>query len=310
MDYLIYGIVAIVVLFTVSGLTIVKQSTVKIVEFLGKYYKTLSPGLHYILPVLMNVRSTVDMRETICDFEKQTIITKDNVKCEIDGIGFFKITKPEKAIYEVSNYYKSISQLMMTNLRNVFGKMTLDEAQVSRTEISKTILQEINQITLDWGIEITNVEIQSITPPQNIVQAMSLEMEAERKKRSLILESEGEKAAIITRAEAKNRQVVIEAEAEKQREVLAAEAKAKAQMIAADAQRRALEELDEFMGCKDKVREFFMVMSYIDSMKAMTQGENEKVVYMPFESSKILTSLGFASSVVDGANKEKDFFGR
>ncbi|MBQ0016423.1 MAG: SPFH/Band 7/PHB domain protein [Bacteroidales bacterium] len=304
-------IIVLIIVYIISGITIVRQSTVKVIECLGKYYKTFSPGLHFILPIMiMKVRATVDMRETICDFRKQTIITKDNVKCEVDGIGFFKIKQPEKAIYAVSNYYESISQLMMTNMRNVFGMLTLDEAQVSRTEICKTMLQDINKITQAWGIEITNVEIQSITPPENIIQAMSLEMESERKKRSMILESEGEKAAIITRAEAKNRQVIIEAEAEKQKEVLEAEAKAKAQQISAEAQRRSFEELDCFIGNKENVRDFVLTMNYIESLKEMSHGENGKVVYMPYEATKFLASLGCATGIMDKGNKSNEFFMR
>ena len=308
MNNVVIVVLIVVGVIILRGITIVRQSTVKIVEYLGRYSKTFSPGLHYRIPLLMRVRAMVDTRETICDFEKQTVITKDNVKCVIDGVGFFKIIQPEKAIYAVSDYYNSISQLMMTNLRNVLGQLTLDEAQTSRSEVSRTILHDINLITAAWGIEVTNVEIQSITPPDNIVQAMSLEMEAERKKRSLILESEGEKAATIKRAEAKNRQIIIEAEAEKQKEILEAEAKSEAQRIEALAQKNALDVLHTFMGDKDKAREFVLMKSYIDSLIRMTEGENEKTVFMPYESSELLKAIGLSDGLRPNASTGGGFF--
>lgn len=295
----IYCAIAIVVIIILRGITTVKQSTVKIVEFLGKYQSTLNPGIHYIVPILSRVRATIDMRETICDFPAQTIITKDNVQCKIDGIGFFRIVSASKAIYEVGDYYESISQLMQTHLRNIFGTVTLDEAQTSRDTISSTVVNDLNQITRQWGITITNIEIQSITPPQAIVDAMAMEMEAERKKRSLILASEGEKCAIIKKAEAQSQQMIIEAEAAKQRDILAAQAAATSERLSAEAQKAMMQELDKYLDDKEKVREYLVTMSYLETLASIGGGQNGKTIFMPFEASNLLSSMGILGQTTD-----------
>ena len=221
-----FVLVSVVIFFVItilSGIRIVQQSTVKIVERLGKYHKTLESGINVIIPFLDKIRqistrrvrvdfqgrsyvskemiSYIDLRERVYDFPRQNVITRDNVTLEINAILYFQITDPFKAIYEVEDLVMAIEKLTQTTLRNVIGELELDQTLTSRDTINTKLRNILDEATDKWGVKVTRVELQDINPPKDIRDAMEKQMRAERERRETILIAEGEKRAKILQAE-------------------------------------------------------------------------------------------------------------
>ncbi len=233
--------IALVVLFALKkGIYFVPQNRGYVIYTLGRYDKTLSAGLNFIIPFIQAVAADRNLKEQSLDISSQTAITKDNISLNIDGILFMKVTDAGAATNNVTDYKLAVTQLAMTTMRNAIGSMDLDDCFQSRDSINATILSAMTEATAPWGVQVTRYEIKDINPPQSIKEDMEKQMTAEREKRSVILTAEGVKTAAITEAEGQKRARVLDAEAAKAEQVLAAEATKEAQVLEATGKAEAI----------------------------------------------------------------------
>jgi len=300
-------LVALVVIYILRGIKIVSQSETMIVERLGKYNRTLNAGINVILPIIEQAKETIvrrqtgtmtrssriDMREQVYDFDKQSVITKDNVMTEINALLYFQIVDPMKAVYEIQNLPVAIEKLTQTTLRNVVGEMELDETLTSRDTINSKLRNVLDDATNKWGVKVNRVELQDITPPESIRRTMELQMQAERNRRAEILKAEGEKQSQILNSEGEKQAEINAAEAEKQANILRAEGEAKAKVLQAEAEAAAIRNIAEAVADRgaDPVN-YLLAVKYIETLKEVAGGQQNKTVYLPYEASNLLGSLG------------------
>lgn len=320
-------LLAIVALFVISGILmcvkVVKQAQCMVIEKFGKFSRILESGLNIIVPVMDSPRAmqwrykkvdisgveyvmtspqtTIDLREQVFDFAKQNVITRDNVTIEIDAMLYFQITDVKAAVYEIANLPDAIEKLCKTSLRNVVGKLTLDECLTSRDKINSELLQVMDDATDKWGVKVNRVELKDITPPLDIQQAMEKQMRAERDRRAAILTAEGEKQAAILQAEGVRESQIKRAEGEKQALVLEATGQAEARIKVADAERNAIQLIQESLGnTGSDPAQYLIAIRYLESLKEMTSGKDNKVVYVPYEATGVLGSLGGIKDLLSG----------
>ena len=304
---ILYVLVALVVIYILRGIKIVSQSETMIVERLGKYNRTLNAGINVILPIVEQAKETIvrrqsgamartsriDMREQVYDFDKQSVITKDNVMTEINALLYFQIVDPMKAVYEIQNLPVAIEKLTQTTLRNVVGEMELDETLTSRYTINSKLRNVLDDATNKWGVKVNRVELQDITPPESIRRTMELQMQAERNRRAEILKAEGEKQAQILNSEGEKQAEINAAEADKQANILKAEGEAKAKVLQAEAEATAIRNIAEAVSDRgaDPVN-YLLAVKYIEALKEVAGGQDNKTVYLPYEATNMLGSLG------------------
>ena len=294
MSYVLIAIVVCVVIFAKMALVIIPQSETKIIERLGRYYATLKPGINIIIPFIDKAKnivvlnhgryvysSCIDLREQVYDFPKQNVITKDNVQTEINALLYFQIMDPFKATYEINNLPNAIEKLTQTTLRNIIGELELDETLTSRDTINTKLRAVLDDATDKWGVKVNRVELQDIIPPSTVLNAMEKQMQAERNKRAQILTSEGEKTAIINRADAQKQQAILHAEGEAQARIRKAEAEAK-----------AIELITEAVGKSTNPANYLLAQKYIQMMQELAQGDKTKTVYLPYEATNLMGSIG------------------
>lgn len=234
--YVLIGLIVLALIFAKMAIVIIPQSETKIIERLGKYYATLKPGINIIIPFIDRAKvictlvrgryvysNNIDLREQVYDFDKQNVITKDNIQMQINALLYFQIVDPFKAVYEINNLPNAIEKLTQTTLRNIIGEMELDQTLTSRDTINTKLRGVLDDATNKWGIKVNRVELQDIIPPQSVLQAMEKQMQAERDKRATILTSEGKKQADILRSEGEKAATINRAEADKQQAILRAE---------------------------------------------------------------------------------------
>ena len=271
---------ALVVIYILRGIKIVSQSETLIVERLGKYNRTLNAGINVILPIIEKAKETIarrqdgrlwatsriDMREQVYDFDKQSVITKDNVMTEINALLYFQIVDPMKAVYEIQNLPVAIEKLTQTTLRNVVGEMELDETLTSRDTINSKLRTVLDDATNKWGVKVNRVELQDITPPESIRRTMELQMQAERNRRAEILKAEGEKQAQILNSEGEKQAEINAAEADKQANILQAEGEARAKILQAEAEATAIRNISEAVADRgtDPVN-YLLAVKYIET---------------------------------------------
>ncbi|MBD2893604.1 hypothetical protein amrb99_25260 [Actinomadura sp. RB99] len=219
---------AVVATAVMRSVWIVPQARARNVERLGRYHRTLEPGISFVLPFVDRVKSLIDLREQVVSFKAQPVITEDNVVVHIDTVLFFQVTDPRAADYEIVNYIKAIEQLTATTLRNVIGTLDLEATLTSRDRINTALRGVLDDASGKWGIRVTRVEIKAIEPPASIKDAMEKQMRAEREKRAAILTAEGARASKILTAEGDKQSTILRAEGAKQAAVLEAEGQAKA----------------------------------------------------------------------------------
>jgi regulator of protease activity HflC (stomatin/prohibitin superfamily) len=300
-------LVVLVVLYVLRGIKIVSQSETMIVERLGKYNRTLNAGINVILPIVEQAKETIvrrqngsmarssriDMREQVYDFDKQSVITKDNVMTEINALLYFQIVDPMKAVYEIQNLPVAIEKLTQTTLRNVVGEMELDETLTSRDTINSKLRNVLDDATNKWGVKVNRVELQDITPPESIRRTMELQMQAERNRRAEILKAEGEKQSQILNSEGEKQAEINAAEAEKQANILKAEGEARAKVLQAEAEAAAIRNIAEAVADRgaDPVN-YLLAVKYIETLKEVASGQENKTVYLPYEATNMLGSLG------------------
>ena len=294
-----------VIILAVKTLVIIPQSETKIIERLGRYHATLQPGINVIIPfidrpklmvVMRNRRymysDSIDLREQVYDFDKQNVITKDNVQTEINALLYFQIVDPFKAVYEINNLPNAIEKLTQTTLRNIIGELELDETLTSRDTINTKLRAVLDDATNKWGVKVNRVELQDITPPYTVLQAMEKQMQAERNKRALILESEGDKASAILHSEGEKMAIINSAEAQKQKAILEAEGEAEARIRKAEAEATAIEKVTEAVGKTTNPANYLLAQKYIQMLQDVAEGKESKTVFLPYEASNLLGSLG------------------
>ena len=305
MTYVLIVIVVCILLFAKMALVIIPQSETRIIERLGRYHATLKPGVNIIIPfvdrakdIVAMVRgryvytNNIDLREQVYDFPKQNVITKDNVQTEINALLYFQIVDPFKAVYEINNLPNAIEKLTQTTLRNIIGELELDETLTSRDTINTKLRVVLDDATNKWGIKVNRVELQDITPPESVLQAMEKQMQAERNKRATILTSEGEKAAAILKSEGEKTAIINKAEADKQMAILNAEGEAQARIRKAEAEAIAIEKITEAVGKSTNPANYLLAQKYIQMLEELAAGEKTKTVYLPYEATNLMGSIG------------------
>jgi len=314
-------ILAIVIIS--AGVKVVPQSETRVVERLGRFHSVLSPGLNFIIPfidrpkmiytrrietnvagrtiVRMNATRVIDLREQVYDFPSQQVITRDNVTTEINALIYFQITDPKKAVYEIDNLPNAIEKLTQTSLRNVIGELELDETLSSRDTINSRLQNILDDATNKWGVKVNRVELQDITPPETVRVAMEKQMQAERNRRAEILNAEGEKQSLILRSEGEKASKINQAEATKQSEILRAEGEAQAIILNAEAEAEAIRRVAAVVAeTNTDPATYILAMKYIETLKEMTSGKDNKTVYVPYEASSVLSSIGSIQALFSG----------
>lgn len=233
-------LVVFVLFILFSSIKIIKQSTVGIVERLGKYHKTAQQGINFIIPFIDNFRYIIDLREQVYDFPPQPVITKDNVTMMIDTVVYFQVTDPFSYSYEIANPIAAIENLTATTLRNIVGDLELDETLTSRDLVNTKLRSILDEATDKWGIKVNRVELKNILPPADIQNAMEKQMRAEREKREAILIAEGQKTAAILEAEGQKQAAILNAEAIREASIREAEGKRQAQILEAQGEAEAI----------------------------------------------------------------------
>lgn len=315
MALVIIGIIAFLVLITVLvGVRIVPQSETRVIERLGKFNCVLSPGINLIIPYLdrpksiytrtvevyngrpfarMSTSERIDLREQVYDFPSQQVITKDNVTTEINALLYFQIVDAKKAVYEIDNFPNAIEKLTQTSLRNVIGELELDETLTSRDTINSRLQAILDEATNKWGVKVNRVELQDITPPESVREAMEKQMQAERNRRAQILQAEGEKKAQILLSEGEKQSQINAAEAAKQSEILRAEGAAQAKILEANAEAEAVNRVTEAIkATKTDPAAYMLAIKYIETLNEMVKGKDARTIYIPYEATGMLGSLG------------------
>lgn len=243
--------------------------------------------------IISRLSDKIDLREQVYDFPEQNVITKDNVTTRINALLYFQITDPIKAVYEIDNLPNAIEKLTQTTLRNVIGELELDETLTSRDTINSKLRAVLDDATNKWGVKVNRVELQDITPPDSVRNAMEQQMQAERERRAKILKAEGEKASAILQSEGAKESQINHALAEKQSQILRAEGEAEAKVLQAQAEAEAILKITSAIdGAQYNPANYLLATKYIDSLKEMVSGKDNKVVYIPYEASSLLGSLG------------------
>ncbi|MBR0350897.1 MAG: SPFH/Band 7/PHB domain protein [Clostridia bacterium] len=297
-------ILAIVLVIAFMSIKIVKQSEVYIIERLGKFSKVADAGLTIILPFFDRVRSVVSLKQQTMDVPPQGVITKDNVTITIDTVVFYQITDPAKAVYEIQNLKKGIEYLAITTIRDIIGKMNLDETFSSRDGINNQLRIVLDEATDRWGCKIDRVEIKDINPPADIRDAMEKEMNAERNKRALILESEAQRQSAVTIAQGKKEAAILEAEADKEARIRRADGEAQAIKAVAEAKAKEVQMVYDAMKKADPTDKLVQLKS-LEALEEVAKGDANKV-FIPFEATSALSSLGAIKEVLKDDKKKSD----
>ena len=285
------------------SIKIVKQSEVYIIERLGKFYKVADAGLTIIVPFLDHVRSVVSLKQQTMDVPPQGVITKDNVTITIDTVVFYQITDPAKAVYEIQSLKRGIEYLAITTIRDIVGKMNLDSTFSSRDMINNQLRILLDEATDKWGCKVNRVEIKDITPPADIRDAMEKQMNAERNKRAQILQAEGERQSAITLAQGKKEAAISEAEAEKESKIRRAAGEAEAIKKVAEARANEINLVYGAM-MNSHPDDTLVQLKSLEALKDIANGEANKV-FIPFEATSTLSSLGAIKEVMKDDKKDK-----
>ncbi len=307
-------------IFLMRAVYLVRQAEAIVVERLGRYDRTLLPGLHFVVPFIETPRSVtwsyvqqtdgkryyrfthhlyrIDLRESVYDFPKQNVITKDNVTMEINALLYYQITDPKAAIYEVSNLPEAIEKLTQTTLRDVIGSMELDESLVSRSQINERLRIILDEATDKWGVKVNRVELQEVNPPEDIRHAMEKQMRAERDRRAIIIEYEGTKRAAILEAEGVKESKILRAQGESESEVTRAQGSSQARLKIAQAEAEAIKMVQNAAPNADPMP-YLIAMQYIKSLPQMMEGKDDKMILVPYEASSLIGSLASIKKIFE-----------
>lgn len=281
---------------------LVRQAEVIIIERLGNFHRILQPGLHFIVPFIDQPRlvlwtfvkedargkatyrfseylQRIDLRESVYDFPKQNVITKDNVTMEINALLYYQITDPQAAIYEVANLPQAIEKLAQTTMRNIIGSLDLDETLTSRDKINEKLRHVLDEATDKWGVKVNRVELQEVTPPADIREAMEKQMRAERDRRAMILEAEGKKTSAI-----------LEAEGEYQSRITKAKGEAESRQMLAQAESQAISVVQQAIPNSNPLP-YLLALNYLKTLPEITKDKEGKLILVPYEASALAGSL-------------------
>src|SRR5262245_47449586 len=277
---IVLGVIAVAVIITLARtIRIVPQARAGIVERLGRYHRTLNAGLAIVIPFVDKLTPLIDLREQVHSFKPQSVITEDNLNVHIDSVGYYQVTDPKAATYEIANFIAAIEQLTVTTLRNVIGSMTLEDTLTSRDQINTQLRTVLDEATGKWGIRVNRVELKSIEPPGTIREAMEKQMRADRDKRAAILTAEGVKQSQI-----------LTAEGEKQSAILRAEGQRQSQILQAEGQSKAIETVFHAIH-EGKPDPTLLAYQYLQVLPQIADGESNKVWIIPSEFTEALGAL-------------------
>ncbi|MDX6629118.1 MAG: hypothetical protein QOH00_1364 [Gaiellales bacterium] len=286
---IVVGIVVLLALVVLlRTVRIVPQAFEGVVERLGRYSRTLSAGLHVLIPFLDHLRPFVDMREQVVTFPPQPVITEDNVTISIDVVIYYQITDAVRATYEVANLVLAMEQLSVTTLRNVIGSLTLEETLTSRDKINAELRIVMDEATEKWGVRVNRIELKSIDPPASIQEAMEKQMRAERSKRATVLEAEGEKQSQILRAEGDRQGAILRAEAQKQSQILEAEGDRQGAILRAEGESKAIQVVFAAIHAGNPTPDL-LALRYIEALPQLAQGQASSLFLIP---SDVAAALG------------------
>ena len=295
MGFLIFLLVVIAII-AFKTIKIIKQAEVYVIERLGKFHKIADAGLTIIIPFMDQVRSVVSLKQQTMDVPPQGVITQDNVTITIDTVVFYKITDPAKAVYEIQSLKKGIEYLAITTIRDIVGKMDLDQTFSSRDAINDQLRIVLDEATDPWGCKVDRVEIKDITPPADIRDAMEKQMNAERNKRALILQAEGERQSAITIAEGQKEAAILQADADRESRIRRATGEADAIKRVADAKAKEIELVYGALKAA-KPDDKIIQLKSLEALKEIANGEANKI-FIPFEATSTLSSLGTIKEVM------------
>ena len=290
MGSIVIGVVIIVLAFVIIAklVRIVPQGYEWTVETFGRYTRTLSPGLHFLIPFYQAVGARMNMMEQVLDVPSQDVITKDNAVVRVDGVVFYQVLDAAKAAYEVANLEQASLALVMTNIRTVLGSMDLDESLSKRDTINAQLLRVVDEATHPWGVKVNRIEIKDIAPPRDLVDAMARQMKAEREKRANILEAEGFKQAAILKADGEKQSAILAAEGKKE----AAFREAEARIRLAEAEAEATRMVSEAIANGNlNALNYFVANKYVEALKEIAHSPNQKMLLLPMEATGVIGSL-------------------
>ena len=317
LSFMFFGFLALVLLIiAVKTIRIVPQATVLLVERLGRFDRPAKEGLNILVPFIDRPRAVfwtntrpgltlIDLREQYIDLPPQPVITRDNVTIHVDSVVYWQITDAVKAVYEINDLVGGIVQLTITGMRAVMGEMDLDHTLSQRDQINAKLRIILDEATDKWGVKVTRVDVKNINPPEDVRITMEKQMTAERNRRALVLQAEGDRQAAITRAEGEKQAAVTRAEGEKQSAILAAEGAAQARLRNAEAEMEALNRIAQAIPGGDPGH-YLITMRYIESLRDMTKTSNSKVIFMPVETSAMLSSVGAIKEVLSQTGEKSD----
>lgn len=285
------------------GVKTVPQGQEWTVERFGRYTRTLTPGLHLLIPVIDQVGRKQSMMETVLDVPSQEIITKDNAMVTVDGVVFFQVIDAAQASYEVSDLQSAVMNLTMTNVRTVMGSLDLDELLSRRDTINAQLLRVVDEATSPWGLKVTRIEIRDIQPPRDLVDAMARQMKAERERRAAILEAEGMRQAAILKAEGDKQSMILQAEGRREAAWRDAEAREREAQAEAEATRMVSEAVAA--GSVTAIN-YFVAQRYVGALEKLASAPNQKVLMLPVEAAGVIGAIGGVAEIAREAFGDRD----
>jgi regulator of protease activity HflC (stomatin/prohibitin superfamily) len=315
--FFLFFIGVVMLVIAAKTIKIVPQATVMLIERLGRFSRVASSGLNIIVPFIDKPRgvywtnsrggvTSIDLREQYIDLPPQPVITRDNVTIHVDSVVYWQITDPVKAVYEMNDLVGGIVQLTITGMRAVMGDMDLDHTLSQRDQINSKLRIILDEATDKWGVKVTRVDVKNINPPEDVRVTMEKQMTAERNRRALVLQAEGERQASITRAEGEKQAAVTRSEGEKQSAILQAEGLAQARLRQAEAEAQAIGQVAAAMEHHGNPAQYLITSRYIESLRDMTKSNNAKVIFMPVETSTMLSAVGTIKEMFDETGAKRD----